>query len=44
MPALLLNNLDERYGNACEESRDEEEEFSAVDVAERPNEGRREET
>ena len=37
------SHLDERYGNAREESGDEQEEFSAVDVAERPDEGRREE-
>ena len=37
------SHLDERYGNAREESSDEQEEFSAVDVAERPDEGRREE-
>lgn len=42
--ALLLNHLDERYGDACEESRDEQEEFSAVDVAERSDERRWEET
>ena len=34
------SHLDERYGDACEESCDEQEQFSAVDVAERPNEGR----
>ena len=38
------SHLDERYGNACEESRDEQEQFSSVDVAERSNEGRREKT
>ena len=36
-------HLDEGYGDAGEESGDQQEEFSSIDVAERPNEGRREE-
>ena len=36
------SHLDEGYGDAGEESGDEQEQFSAVDVAERPNERRRE--